>query len=131
MDQKLKKTVLLVDYENVQNIDLSSIQKKNIEIKIFVGQVQNKIPFELVQSAQRFGQRVEWVKIEGSGSNALDFHIAFYLGRLSNSTKEGHFLVLSKDKGFDPLLRYINRGKTNCKRVQSSLELSEEIESFQ
>lgn len=126
MSQKLKKTILLVDYENIQNIDLAVIQDKDIDIKIFVGQAQNKIPIELVQAMQRFGKRVEWIKIEGSGSNALDFHIAFYLGRFSKDIGEGSFLILSKDKGFDPLVKYINKSKTNCQRIQSLLELSKE-----
>jgi len=126
MSQKPKKTILLVDYENIQNIDLSVIQEQDIDIKIFVGQAQNKIPIELVQATQRFGQRVEWMQIDGAGNNALDFHIAFYLGRYSKDIGEGSFLILSKDKGFDPLIKYINKSKVNCQRIQSLLELSKE-----
>lgn len=126
MNQKTKKAILLVDYENIQNIDLSVIQDPEIEIKIFVGQSQNKIPLELVQATQRFGHRVEWIKIDGSGSNALDFHIAFYLGRFSKDVGSGCFLVLSKDKGFDPLIKYINKNQISCQRIQSLLELSQE-----
>jgi hypothetical protein len=130
MSQKLKKTILLVDYENIQNIDLSVIQEQDIDIKIFVGQAQNKIPIELVQATQRFGQRVEWIKIEEAGSNALDFHIAFYLGRFSKDIGGGSFLILSKDKGFDPLIKYINKSKVNCQRIQSLLELSKEKDAL-
>jgi hypothetical protein len=116
MSQKLKKTILLVDYENIQNIDLSVIQEQDIDIKIFVGQAQNKIPIELVQATQRFGQRVEWIKIEEAGSNALDFHIAFYLGRFSKDIGGGSFLILSKDKGFDPLIKVIE----NLSKIQKN-----------
>jgi hypothetical protein len=126
MNQKLKKTILLIDYENIQNIDLSVIQEQDIDIKIFVGQTQNKIPIELVQATQKLGQRVEWIKIEGSGSNVLDFHIAFYLGHFSKEINGGSFLILSKDKGFDPLIKYVNKNKIKCQRVQSLLELSKE-----
>lgn len=120
------KTILLVDYENIQNIDLSLIQEKDIEIKIFVGQSQNKLPFDLVQSTQRFGNAVEWIKIEGSGADALDFHIAFYLGQLSKTDPGLSFIVLSKDKGFDPLIRYLCKQKIACRRIQGLLELSKE-----
>jgi len=130
MNQKLKKIILLVDYENIQNIDLSVIQKENIDIKIFIGQAQNKIPVELVQATQQFGQRVEWIKIEGAGSNALDFHIAFYLGMFSKDIGDGSFLILSNDKGFDPLIKYMNNSKINCKKIQSLLELSKEKDVF-
>lgn len=123
---KPNKTILLVDYENIQNIDLSLIKEENIEIKIFVGQTQNKIPFNLVQTAQRFGQRLEWIKIEGIGNNALDFHIAFCLGRLFKDIEGSTFLILSKDKGFDPLVRYINKSKANCHRIPSLVEFFQE-----
>ncbi len=126
MSQKPKKTVLLVDYENVQNVDLSVIQDQDIDIKIFVGQVQSKIPIELVQATQQLGQRVEWIKIDGAGINALDFHIAFYLGRLSKEIKGISFLVLSKDKGFDPLIKYINKNKIKCQRIESLAQISKE-----
>lgn len=126
MSQKLKKTILLVDYENIQNIDLSVIQQQDVDIKIFVGQAQNKSPIELVQATQKFGQSIEWIKIEGSGSNALDFHIAFYLGRFSKDIEGISFFILSRDKGFDPLIKYLNKSKVNCQRIESLLELSKE-----
>ena len=126
MSQRVKKTILLIDYENIQNIDLAVIEEQDIDIKIFVGQTQNKIPIELVQATQRLGQRVEWIRIEGAGNNALDFYIAFYLGIFSQEIKEGSLLILSKDKGFDPLTKYINESKINCQRIQSLLELPQE-----
>ena len=120
------KTTLLVDYENTQNIDLSLIEEENIKIKIFVGHTQNKIPSNLVQTAQRFGQRLEWIKIEGIGNNALDFHLAFYLGRLFKDSEGETFLILSKDKGFDPLVRYINKSKVKCQRITNLVEFVRE-----
>ena len=128
MNQKPNQTTLLVDYENVQNIHLSIVKERDINIKIFVGHNQNKIPFKLVQTAQQFGERIEWIKVEGMGSNALDFYIAFYLGQLSNKIEEGTFLILSKDKGFDPLVRYLNKGKIKCKRIETLLEFFQDKE---
>lgn len=122
------RTILLIDFENVQNVDLSTISKKNIEIKIFVGQSQNKISFDLVQATQCFGNTIEWIKAEGSGSNSLDFHIAFYLGKLSRDNPKTSFIILSKDKGFDPLIRYICKQEIACQRIQSLLELANEKE---
>lgn len=125
MSQK-EKTILLVDYENIQDIDLSVIQERDIDIKIFVGQAQKKISIDLVQTMQPFGTKVEWIEIEGSGNNALDFHIAFYLGKFSKDIGRGSFFILSKDKGFNPLVKYINKSQINCQRIQSLLELSKE-----
>lgn len=58
------KTILFIDYENVQKLNFSRVKLEDIEVKIFVGQSQSKIPFELVQSIQTLGNRVEWIRIE-------------------------------------------------------------------
>lgn len=117
--------ILFVDYENVQNIDLDFVKKEKLETLIFVGKSQKKIPFEIVQNAQRLGKLITWHQIEGQGSNALDFHIAFMLGHLtaSDNGKGSEYIILSKDKGFDPLLKYLQKEKYNCRRINSLLEL--------
>jgi hypothetical protein len=77
----LTQELLLVDFENVQQVDLSSLNEET-NVIIFVGANQKAIPLELVTTAQRLGQRVEWQRVEGNGSNTLDFHIACHLGRV-------------------------------------------------
>lgn len=118
MSSTSSKIILLIDYENIQNLDFSSIQLEEMEVKIFVGQSQNKIPFELVQSAQTLGSKLEWIKIEGSGNNSLDFHIAFHLGVFNQYMHNTSFLVLSKDKGFDPLINYLKKQNWQCRRIE-------------
>ena len=114
----MKNNYILVDYENVQNIDLNSIKGKNFYIKIFVGTNQTKIPVELVLKSQELGSQVEWIQINGSGKNALDFHITFVLERLTQKDSEAFFHVISKDTGFDPLIAYLKSQKILCKRSE-------------
>jgi len=118
----LTQTLLLVDFENVQQVDLSRLHD-NTNVIIFVGASQKAVPIELVTSAQHLGPRVEWQKVEGNGSNALDFHIACHLGRVLEKSPQVHCTVLSKDKGFDPLLRQLNKNGLTCQRINSLLEL--------
>ncbi len=114
--------LLLVDFENVQQVNLSRLGDIT-KVIIFVGASQKAVPIELVTSAQKLGARVEWQKVEGNGSNALDFHIACHLGRVLETSPQLHCIVLSKDKGFDPLLRHLNKTGLKCKRINSMLEL--------
>lgn len=114
--------LLLVDFENVQQVDLARFGD-NFHVVIFVGAGQKSVPIDLVTSAQRLGDRVEWQRVEGNGNNALDFHIACYLGRVIEKSPNLHCIVLSKDKGFDPLLRHLNKNGLKCKRINSLLEL--------
>lgn len=113
---------LLVDFENVQQVDLSRLDD-NFHVVIFVGSSQKSVPIDLVTSAQKLGGRVEWQRVEGNGNNALDFYIACHLGRVIEKSPSMHCIVLSKDKGFDPLLRHLNKNGLKCKRINSLLEL--------
>src|SRR5687768_18503685 len=97
--------VLFVDLENVQKLDLSKIPA-NVRVMVFYGVTQKKLPEELVVQAQPFGNRLSWIKIAGQGPNALDFHIAYYLGRELTERPTAHCAVLSRDTGFDPLIRH-------------------------
>jgi hypothetical protein len=62
----------------------------------------------LARALQAFGQDAEYVQMEGSGHNALDFHIAYYLGRLVVEYPEARFQIVSKDAGFDPMVAHLD-----------------------
>jgi hypothetical protein len=115
--------ILLIDYENIQGIDLSQLKGKDFKVRIFAGNSQNKIPIELVASAQLLGSQVEWVRIEGNGPNALDFHIAYYLGGHASKDARDEYFILSKDRGFDPLIRHMGKENIRCRRITSMAEL--------
>lgn len=116
--------VLLIDYENVQGISLALVAGTDWKVCIFTGTSQNRIPITLVASAQALGDRLSWIRIDGSGPNALDFHIAYYLGSGITKNPDDEYYILSKDKGFDPLVKHITKGKTICKRITSMGEIA-------
>ncbi len=107
----MRTNYILIDFENVQMADISSFENDNFRIIIFVGANQTKIPLKLASSLQRMGKKAEYVEIAGNGPNALDFHIAFYLGKLTASEPEAYFHIISKDKGFDPLIQHLKAKK--------------------
>jgi len=110
---------IFIDFENLHKVKLSDLHHENIRLFIFVGKFQNKIPFEMVTEAQNMGERVDWIKIEGSSRDNLDFHICFFMGLYH---KEAHpkveFIILSKDKGFDPIAAYIASMGRPCRRYE-------------
>jgi len=108
--------VLFVDLENVQKLDLSAVPR-DARIKVFYGVTQKNLPAELVVQAQPLGSRLQWVRIAGQGNNALDFHIAYYLGRELAEHPQTECAVLSKDTGFDPLVRHLASLGHKCRRV--------------
>jgi hypothetical protein len=108
--------VLFVDLENVQKIDLSSVPA-DIRVMVFYGTTQKKLPEDLVVQAQPLGARLSWIKISGQGPNALDFHIAFYLGQTLANDPAAECAILSRDTGFDPLVRHLRALGRSCRRA--------------
>jgi hypothetical protein len=58
-------------------------------------------------SALKLGERFVLTEISGTGPNALDFHIAYYLGEILAHDPAHRCVILSKDKGFDPLVKHL------------------------
>lgn len=113
---------LYIDYENVQDIKVDII-KKVANVKIILGQDQNKLPIELIQKTQPLGNAVEWIQVNGRGRNALDFFIVFFLGRDVTLNKDQTFIIYSKDTGYDPLINHLKKNGTKIKRIVSFNEL--------
>jgi hypothetical protein len=110
------KTVFLLDFENVNPKDVDLI-KQDASVILFIGQKQSKIAIETATLLQPLGRQVEYIKISGHGKNAADFHIAYFLGKLSQQDKRSEYVIVSKDNGFDPLIKYMTGEKINCKKV--------------
>jgi hypothetical protein len=113
---------VLIDYENVHPKNLELLLEHPFKVYVFVGENQAKIPFDLADSMQLLGKDAKYIKIAGSGQNALDFHIAYYVGMLAVAEPDAYFHIISKDKGFDPLIRHLKERKI---RVQREKDLGE------
>ena len=115
----MKNHVILIDFENVQPRDVALLQGQEFKLMIFVGAAQTKLQTEMVCAVQSLGANAEYVRIEGSGRNALDFHIAYHLGRVAVEQPKAEIYVISKDTGFDPLMRYLKAKSFPCPRLTS------------
>jgi len=127
----LNTRFVLIDFENIQPKDVALLKGEYLKIKVFVGSHQTKIPLELAHSLQPFGTEVEYIKIDGDGKNALDFHVAYYIGRLSAETPGATFQLVSKDCGFDPLIRHLKSKGLKCSRTASLTAVSPKKASLQ
>jgi hypothetical protein len=112
----VKKQYILIDYENVQVQSLALLKGEQFFVRVFLGPNNTKLPVELVTAMQQLGSRAEYIVLETSGSNALDFHIAYYLGVLAAADPAGYFHIISKDSGFDPLIRHLRSRKISISR---------------
>jgi hypothetical protein len=115
----LKTDFVLIDFENVQPKDVASLNGGRYRIKVFLGAQQAKIPLAMARALQALGPHAEYIQINGNGSNAVDFHIAYYIGRLAATMPDAYFHVISKDTGFDPLLKHLKEQGISCQRLAS------------
>ena len=119
----MANTLILVDYENTQLVDMSRVAEDCRAI-VYLGATQSSPKAARnPASAHRFA-RVEFVKVLGPGGNALDFHIAYEIGRVLQAAPTTRCVVLSHDTGFDPLLERLRGQGFDCKRVDSMDELA-------
>lgn len=114
---------VLIDLENIQPASLTGLDAEFFKVLIFVGASQTKISFELASAAQKLGERATYIKIAGNGSNALDFHIAYYIGRLTQQDSTAYFHIISKDAGFDPLIQHLKSQKIGVARSKDISEI--------
>lgn len=119
----MKNNYILIDYENVQPKSLSILNGHDFKVIVFVGENQAKIPFELASALQVLGSNASYVKIGGNGPNALDFHIAFYIGQLAEKDPDAYFHIISKDSGFDPLIKHLKGRKIHAQREKDLAEI--------
>lgn len=108
-------THLLVDLENVQP-PASSVRDRLGETGkgwIFHGPHQRKRLAEY----EALGERVTLVPIARTGSNALDFHLVFYLGYLLARDPCSEFVVVTGDKGYDPAIEHARLLSFEVRRI--------------
>ena len=119
----MKSNFVLIDYENVQPEAMSALVEEHFNVIVFVGANQAKVSFEIASALQQLGDRAQYIKISGNGSNALDFHIAFYIGELASRHPNAFFHIVSKDTGFDPLIQHLKTRKILAGRSKSVVDI--------
>jgi len=119
----VRTNIVLIDSENVQPDSIEKLRHDHFRVCVFIGANQKRIDIAIVRAVQALGAKGEYVQISGNGPNALDFHIAFYIGKYSAEYPDAYFHIISKDKGFDPLIKHLKEQKIFCSRSASVSEM--------
>jgi hypothetical protein len=110
---------VLIDYENVPVKSLALLKGDNYRLYVFLGPKNKHISADLAIAMQGRGSLGEYIQLDASGHNALDFHITYYLGKLAAADPDGAFHIISKDTGYDSLITHINKSRIHCSRAVS------------
>jgi hypothetical protein len=98
---------IFVDFENVHKVDLAVIGNKTVTFTLLLGAKHSTLDVSLVEKMMEHASSVQLLRLTSSGKNALDFALAFYLGKAVTADPSGYFHIVSKDKGFDPLVELL------------------------
>lgn len=118
---------VLVDLENLVPTQMQRCQQPGVYVRIFVGAKQVRILSAMAAAVQPLGASAQYIRASGTGKNALDFHLAFYLGELAAQDPSAKMTVISKDQGFDPLIQHLKQRQIKAARhtsVESAIAIS-------
>jgi hypothetical protein len=107
---------VFVDFENVKHVDLEVFGNRTVNFTLLVGVQQKNLPVELVGKMMEHAASVQLIRMAKPGKNALDFSLAYYLGQAVLSDPRGFFHLISKDKGYDPLIEHLRSRHVNVQR---------------
>jgi hypothetical protein len=113
--------IIFVDFENFANIT-DDIKKTDAKIIVLVGMNQAKKSFAFASELLDSVSSVELLKVKGTGKNALDFFIAYYLGIYTSRYKNLKFTICSNDLGYDPLIKHLSENGITIKRLETHKE---------
>lgn len=109
---------ILIDYENIQPdaAQFAALDESQCHIWLFIGKIQKTLPIELCEALCRFGKNAHIIRIAKTGKNALDFYLAYYLGKISEQDKDAIICIFSRDTGFDVLVEHMESGQ-HCRGI--------------
>ncbi len=107
---------VFVDFENVHRLDLTGFVTSAVSFTLLVGAKQTKFDISLVEDLLKHAAEVQIIRLGSSGKNALDFSLAYYLGRAVLADPLACFHIISKDTGFDPLIEHLRSRSIRAQR---------------
>jgi hypothetical protein len=110
---------VFVDFENVPSVDLTLIAELPVRVTLLIGGMQNKLDTHLAEQIHTHAAKVRFIRLAGSGRNALDLTLAYYLGRAVAEYDKAELHIVSKDKDFEPLIAHLRARKVTITRTES------------
>ncbi|MAS94039.1 MAG: hypothetical protein CMO55_12660 [Verrucomicrobiales bacterium] len=110
---------IFLDFENVHEIDLSTFDEKTVHFTLLVGAQQAGPDFSILARLAQKSAAVNLVKLARTGDNALDFALAYYVGRAAVTYPTAYYHIISKDKGYDAMVEHMRELNVQIRRHDS------------
>ena len=98
----------MIDYENVKTGGLNGISRLTAadRVIIFYSENANRLTFDLHQRLMSSAAKIEYREVTVGGHNALDFQLVTYLGFLIANDRDGQYMIISNDRGFEYVVNF-------------------------
>ncbi len=111
---------VFTDFRNLQKVKLKKLQRVCDRIYVFIHAEETEVPLRMVRQMQKWGKRLKWIVVDGAPVSEMNYHIAFYLGKLHGKADPHiEFAILSNDEDFDSLIQFVNAQGRSCIRVRT------------
>ena len=119
-----------VDFENVHSGGFEGIENYNKDDIIYLMYTENSQTISLTVLEKMLKKNVtnlRLIKVAAGGKNALDFQLSTYLGYLIAKTedKKVGYYIISKDQGFDFIVKFWNGNGVPVRRITNFLPLKQ------
>ena len=114
---------IFIDFENVNESDLSRVSGKAVCVFMIIGTRHKKLPVSLFLFAQDHPVQLRIIQTPVDGRNALDFVLTVELGRRIAADPNGYFHIVSRDTDFDSVVRHLKAEKLHAARHTSLAEI--------
>ena len=119
-----RTNLVFVDFENVHQVDASIFGTKAVSFTFLLGARQTRLDVELVEKLMEHAASVQLIRLSSCGKNALDFTLAYYVGRAVSANPAAFIHIVSKDTGFDPLIEHLRSRHIQAHRHDSFATLT-------
>lgn len=88
----------LIDLENVKNQGLVGVELLSSEDRVFIfySESANSLSIPIIQAMNNSRAQIEYVRLQRSGRNAMDFQIVALLGFLIGSERKGLYALSAR-----------------------------------
>lgn len=127
MRGKMYNKVYLIDSENVGDEWVGLMEEMDGDdcVYVFYTEKSNRMNCGQVSRLMEYGVgKVYWIKCF-EGSNALDFQLVSELGAMIESKSAEEYIIISKDKGYDAVVRYWTKKGVVVSKQSGAKEIKE------
>ncbi len=118
----------LLDLENVPAPLLAQLPS-TARLVAFIRATEKRVSTDLLRTAASIKERYSQIEVESKGEkNAMDFHIACEIGRILERDARNRCVIISKDTGFDPLVRHL-KSKGHDVRRQADIVVARKVQA--